>query len=267
MSADNPPIGDDDIDAFIDGRLPPARAAAVERFLSSEPTAQARVAADQMLRDDLRARLAHAAASPIPARLRIASIQAQRRATRLRRLRQVAACVVLVLAGLGAGWEVRGLAQPTTRPVMQAEAMDAIAAHRVFVVETAHPVEVAATQQAHLVQWLSRRVGHPLTAPDLAAQGYELMGGRVLPSGGAAAAQFMYDDRAGHRLTVFVRASDSANTAFQFLQSDGFAAFSWVDAGLGFALVANVDRSRLLQIANATYHQLDPQAPPPTVAQ
>ena len=73
---------------------------------------------------------------------------------------------------------------------------NAIAAHRIYVSERLHPVEVPAEQEAHLVQWLSRRVGKPLTAPNLKPQGYRLIGGRLLPAGGEAAALFMYENRA-----------------------------------------------------------------------
>jgi anti-sigma factor RsiW len=44
---------------------------------------------------------------------------------------------------------------------------DAIAAHRTFSVETRHPVEVGANEEAHLVQWLSKGLGHRLIVPDL----------------------------------------------------------------------------------------------------
>ena len=139
-----------------------------------------------------------------------------------------------------------------------AQAVDAIDAHRVFVVETAHPVEVGVGQQAHLVQWLSRRVGHDLKAPDLQAQGFALMGGRVIPAAGKAAAQFMYQDAAGHRLTLLIRASAPGETRFRFLQAEGFSAFSWNEDGLGFALVAAVGRPVLLALAQDTYRQLAP---------
>jgi anti-sigma factor RsiW len=266
MSEDRRPVGEDDLEAYIDGRLPPERAAMVSTYLASEPAAQARIEADRALRDELRARLAHAAGLPIPSRLRIATIQARRRAAWVGTMKRSAACVLLVMAGMGAGWEARDMAgagmlaerfpQGNSTP----EAADAIAAHRVFVVETAHPVEVGVAQRAHLVQWLSRRVGRPLKVPDLAAQGFELMGGRVLPSGDEAAAQFMYEDGAGHRLTLYVRASEAPDTAFRFVQAEGFSAFSWVDDGLGFAMVANIDRPRLQQIADATYQQLTSRA-------
>ena len=140
-----------------------------------------------------------------------------------------------------------------------------ISAHRVFVVETVHPVEVAASQQAHLVQWLSRRVGHALKVPDLSARGFELMGGRVIPEAGMAAAQFMYQDGEGHRLTLLVRTGGAAEAGFRFVQADGVSAFSWDDDGLSYAIVAGVDRAKLLSLAEATYRQLDPgQSVPPT---
>ena len=79
---------------------------------------------------------------------------------------------------------------------------DALAAHRTFAVEVRHPVEVDAAQEAHLVQWLSKRLGRPLVVPDLSATGYRLMGGRLLPAGSGAAAQLMYENGAGDRPVV-----------------------------------------------------------------
>jgi len=255
------PVGEDDLEQFVDGRLPPDRLEVVRRYLAGHPDHQARVEADQALRAELRRRLAPIGSEAIPSRLRIAALLARRTHERRRWLGAVAAGVALLALGLGAGWEARGWqVEPLPQQRMQrvAEADDAIAAHRVFVVETAHPVEVAASQQAHLLQWLSRRVGHPLRAPDLSALGYRLMGGRILPSEGEAAAQFMYEGAGGvgDRLTLFVRADAQTDTAFRFADAEGDAAFSWVDGGLGFALVAKMDRPALLAVAEAAYRQL-----------
>jgi len=259
------PVGEDDIEQLIDGRLPPERLEAVRRFLAEHPAQQARVAVDEALRIELRRQLDSIAAEAIPSRLRVATLLARRNQAWRRRLGTAAAAVALLAVGLGAGWQVRGWqaeqwrAGPQQPAPRLAEASDAIAAHRVFVVETAHPVEVGVAQQAHLVQWLSRRVGHPLRAPDLSGQGYRLMGGRVLPAEREAAAQFMYErgeGGAGNRLTLYVCADGRADTAFRFADADGFAAFSWIDAGLGFALVAPLDRPALLAVAEAAYQQL-----------
>ena len=53
-------------------------------------------------------------------------------------------------------------------------ARDAMAAHVVYSPEVRHPVEVAAAEQQHLVQWLSKRLGTQLKAPVLQAQGFDL---------------------------------------------------------------------------------------------
>ena len=134
-------------------------------------------------------------------------------------------------------------------------AQGATAAYRTFVVEVAHPVEVGAAQEAHLLQWLSKRLGRPLAAPDLSRFGYRLMGGRLLPAGDAAAAQLMYDDASGRRLTVYVRAASGTETAFRFQQEGDAATFAWIDQGFGFAVTATASRDELLPIAEAVYHR------------
>lgn len=185
MNGGQRPVGDDDIEAFIDGRIDPARGAEVERYLEGNPTVRARVVADRAIKAELRTRLEPVAAEPIPPRLRVGTILARRRHTGLRRPGLPAARGALLAMGMGVGWVARGTGQASARnasAAMTSEGAEAIADHRVFVVETAHPVEVAASQQAHPVQWLSRRVGQPLKIPDFPAQGFELMGGRVLPS-------------------------------------------------------------------------------------
>jgi len=267
VSEDARPVGEDDLEAYVDGRLVGARLAAVEALLATNPALQARVSGDRAVRDALRERLAAVTAQPIPSRLRVATLVAHRRTAFRKLYGAVAASVLLIAIGVGAGWEARGWGDAGAGRTIAGTtaAMAAIGAHRVFVVETAHPVEVASSQQAHLVQWLSRRVGHALKVPDLSARGFELMGGRVIPEAGQAAAQFMYQDGAGNRVTLLVRDGGTEGTRFRFVQDAGFAAFSWVDDGLSFAIVAAVDRPALLALAEDTYRQLDPGAPLPAV--
>lgn len=258
MTMPGAPVGDDDLAALVDGRLTPERRAAVEAWLAEHPDAAARVEADRSQRDDLRARLAFKVEEPIPSRLRIANIRAARRARSLSQLRAVAAAVALVALGGAGGWvakDVAGTGQgASSSPV--AFVSDAVGAYRTFVVEVAHPVEVRAGDEAHLVTWLSKRIGKPLKAPDLTGFGFRLMGGRVLPAGAGAAAMLMYDDDAGTRLTVYVRADKGAETAFQFMREGEVGTFTWLDRGFGFAVSAKADRDRLLPIAEAVYKDL-----------
>jgi anti-sigma factor RsiW len=251
------PIGEDDLQAFVDGRLAPARLETVKAFLASNPALASQVEREIEQREALRARLAFKAQEPIPARLRVANLMAARRRTSRIKPAAIAAAVAwLVIGGLlgvlGSSWWFARLAQDAS------VADNAIAAHRIYVSERVHPVEVPADQEAHLVQWLSRRVGKPLTAPNLNAQGYRLIGGRLLPSGDEAAAQFMYENAGGNRLTIYARSGGTeAQTAFRFEEQNGISAFSWIDNGLSYVVSAKVDRAQLLPIAESIYKQLE----------
>jgi len=262
MTAGTPPIGDDDLQAFIDERLTPVRRGAVEAWLADHPDAAEEVAAGRRDRDLLRTRLAPIAAEPIPARLRIANIRAAKSHRRVRQLRALAAALVVFAAGAAVGALATRNAPgapgrdtaAASLPAPMVVAGDAGAAYRTFVVEVAHPVEVDAAHEAHLMQWLSKRLGRHLAAPDLSRFDYRLMGGRLLPGDTGAAAQLMYEDGAGHRLTVYVQAAKGDQTAFLFRRDDTAATFAWIDAGFGFAVTAATDRDHLLPIAEAVYH-------------
>ena len=77
--------------------------------------------------------------------------------------------------------------------VLHNASVNVVADYDTFSVEARHPAEVLAEEGGHLVQWHSTRLQRPLTAPDLTARGFRLMGGRVLPTANAPAAQLMYD--------------------------------------------------------------------------
>jgi anti-sigma factor RsiW len=133
----------------------------------------------------------------------------------------------------------------------------------VYSPEVRHPVEVAASEQAHLVQWLSKRLGKPLAVPDLSVQGYQLMGGRLLPGDTGARAQFMYQDTSGIRLTLYLGALDTGpngtaggETAFRFTDDGPVPRFYWVDQGFGYALAGPLPREALLALARVVHGQL-----------
>jgi anti-sigma factor RsiW len=248
------PIGEDDLQAAIDGRLDEPRQRLVEAYLAAHPELAARVAEHREHRQALRARLQAKYDEPVPPRLRVAGILAARRSAWRRRLGRAAAAALLVLIGGAAGWTLRGATEVAA--VRSPLTQEAIVAYRTYVVEARHPVEVDAGQEAHLVQWLSRRIGRPLKAPDLAAYGYKLMGGRLLPADVAPAAQLMYQNDRGERLTVYLRADpDHRGTSFRFAEEGGVAAFYWVDDGFGYAVSGPANRQALVRVAEAVYQQ------------
>ncbi len=170
-----------------------------------------------------------------------------------------------VLLAFLAGWA--GHAQwQSASPLADARspqrfARQALAAHVVYLPESRHPVEVEAAQQEHLVQWLSKRLGRTLRVPQLGGEGFELVGGRLLPAEAGARAQFMFQNGQGERLTLYIGAvgaqsSGSGETAFRFTREGPAASFYWVDQGFGYALSGNLPRERLLALADTVYRQL-----------
>ncbi|GAC1574279.1 MAG: anti-sigma factor [Sphingomicrobium sp.] len=261
MTKRESPIGEDDLHAYVDWRLPQERLETVEAYLKSNSDVAAQVSAWRTQRETLRDQLAPKAAEPIPARLRVSNIRAIRRQGRLRQLSLIAASALLLLAGGTVGWIAKS-EWPARNGIQGVMVSDAISAYRTFVVDTAHPVEVKATEQDHLVQWLSNRLGQPIKAPDLTGFGFRLMGGRVLPAAtSGVAAQLMYDDDHGTRLTLYLRNGESGETAYRFVREGNVSAFYWIDRGLGFALSAAASRERLLPIVEAVYRQIEQSKP------
>lgn len=258
MTANHAPIGEDDLQAFIDGRLEGSRLSLMEAYLAEHPDIASRLATDRRHRDSLRAQLEHKFKEPIPARLRIENLQSAQKNRRNSHLRAVAAGLMIFFVGAGSGWlanRFAGAPHTLSRATIHVSRA-AASAYRTYVVEVAHPVEVDASHEAHLLQWLSKRLGRPLKAPDLSRFGYRLMGGRLLPAETGVAAQLMYDDASGKRLTVYVAAGEGGETAFRFKRDGEASTFAWIDQGFGFAVTATADREALLPIAEAVYHTL-----------
>lgn len=254
-------VTDEELQEWVDGRLAEDARATFEQRLLADPALAARAAAYRTQNGALTRALEAKFEGPVPARLHAASIVNARRASRIRPA-QVAALIAAVLVGTGIG--TAGTLQLAGRPdgesIVLASAnsieRDAVAAHLTYVVDVRHPVEVDAGQEQHLVQWLSKRLGKPLVAPNLEPLGYQLMGGRLLPASDRPAAQLMYQDEQGKRLTVYLRADpNSTETSFEYAKIDGLSGFQWADRGFGYVLLGEVERGQLLLAAKAIYDQ------------
>ena len=262
MTPQGRPVEEDDLHARIDGQLPRERTEDADTYLAAHPEEQARFSQYAQQRQELRAAFAAQAGGPIPNRLRVTHLLAQQRRRRRRQLGEIAAALCLIVLGGIGGWAARDLTGPPSSSSPGAVASvitaDAIAAYRTFSVEVRHPVEVDAGQEAHLVQWLSKRLGRQLVVPDLAAADYRLMGGRLLPAEDGPAAQFMYENGNGERLTLYLRTGVGGETVFRYHEEGGIGAFYWSDEGFGYAIAAKADRDLLLRIAEIVYRQTSP---------
>jgi len=172
-----------------------------------------------------------------------------------------AKAAILVGIGVAIGLMVSMVAPRSSDPSLASSQLPlrAARAHLVYASEVRHPVEVDATQQEHLVKWLSKRLGIDLKVPVLAREGFELLGGRLLPGNEGPVAQFMYQDQSGKRLTLYVTRphKGDALTAFRFAQEGPVSVFYWMDSECGYALSGELDRPALAKVATAVYRQLE----------
>ena len=257
-------FSEDDIHRLIDGELSAETAADVAAWVEANPGRKASAAAYRMQRDLIRTRYDGLLNEAVPARLLAAT--RQRTPANQPRFLRLAAQALLALLCIGAGWFGHAWTTRTAAPDAFAfMARRAANAHTVFVPEVRHPVEVGADQEAHLVQWLSKRLAVPVRAPALSRQGFRLVGGRLLPGDDRPEAQFMYQNEAGKRLTLYVvplatAKTAAAESAFRFERFGNVSVFYWSEDGRGFALSGDVTREELLPVARSVYEELNAPA-------
>ena len=262
-------VSEAELHALVDGELTKEERAEVEALLQAAPAEQALARDFADLNEALRARYAGRLDEPVPAEMLrlLARVPSWPPALATRQAALAAAVLIALTAGI-AGYIVRDLRGDGRQEATFVS--NAIGAHSVYVPEVRHPVEVKAAEE-HLVRWLTRRVGAPFVAPSLVEHGWKLMGGRLVPDSGLPAAQFMYEDASGRRLTLYIRKETGlTNTSFRFAEREGFGAFYWIDRPLAYALAGRVRREELMGLANIVYAQLEalassgsPAAPPP----
>ena len=280
------PVTEQELQAYVDDLLPAARRAEIDIYLQARPAEAERIAAYIEQNRALHALFDPILQQPAPQHLTTPAAgmaDAANTGGFFSQWRQLAACAVLALCSGIAGWLLHAatIAPLTARYGASANmalndgadltrlgivdapddalARHAAVAHVTFSPEARHPVEVGVDQEAHLVAWLSKRLGTALRPPKLGPLGYDLIGGRLLPGDDGPVAQFMYQDKAGARLTLYVSTEQAGKreTGFRFSQEGSVSVFYWIDGQFGYALSATIPKAALGQIADAVYRQLE----------
>ncbi len=271
-----PTISDSQLSAWLDDQLEADERARVDAWLREHPEDAARVRLWAADAEALRTRLDAVLAEPVPARLEQAlwrRAPARARSAFAGWQRWAAALAIFALGGvLGAAMVWRAERPAVLQAAAQANGQGwvqrAAVAHSVYVPEVRHPVEVKA-QEEHLARWLTKRLEMPVKLFDLRAQGFELVGGRLLPDAKGPGAQLMYqaigEAPAGQtplRVTVYLRKPDDGTpAAFRYEQRGATGLFYWVEGAraghpaCGYALVGELPKERLLALAQAIEQQ------------
>jgi anti-sigma factor RsiW len=261
------------LSAFVDGELPHAQRAAIEAQLQQHPQDAARVAAWRAQKAALRALCG------VPQRTERGDAD-ESRATAGQRAAEETSFILVrrnapwwQRAGLAACWLALGagvaLAVGPLAPRLTGGAWSGVlpgvwgtaggqppsfaqradVAYAVYTPERRHPVEVAASEEEHLITWLSKRLNRPLSVPSLQEYGYSLVGGRLLPGEAGPAAQFMYENSGGARLTLYVTGAPRDQTVFRLFRDGPRRTFYWVSDGMGYALSGPIAEGKLRSIA------------------
>jgi anti-sigma factor RsiW len=255
----NTPVTDDELHVYVDGERPADRRSAVEAWLANHPGDAARIAAWRGLAESVRARYGSVIDEPVPDRLTLNRVMRKHRSWAT--IAAAAALAAFVFGGV-AGWMARGAsaAAPSEVALFTAEAFNA---HKLYINEVRHPIEVKADED-HLLPWLSRRVGTTLRAPDLGSFDLKLLGGRLLPGINGPAALFMYEGANGERFTIYCSRLHEARTSFRYNANGGFGAVRWIEGNYGWVVSGPKDKERLTAVAVAAYDQVEGRTPPPS---
>src|ERR1700675_417971 len=246
------PVTEDELHAYVDNELPAERRGNVEAWLAAHPDDAERGRSWREMAEAWHARYGAVADEPVPKRLEIERL--------VRRPREwifgaIAATLLAFVAGGSVGWLARGAA--TSPSAFQNLTLDALDAHRLYVVEVRHPVEVPGSERVHLQQWLTKRCGWDVRAPELDGTGLKLVGGRLLPGPTGPASFLMYESASGERFTVYTARAETETTQMRYARQDNDGALFWADNGVGYVVSGGSDRERLSQVAPLVYDQIE----------
>lgn len=264
MTVDNTPVTHDELHAFVDGELPADRQEAVNAWLATHPDDAALVAAWRVQADAIRSRFGAAASEPVPERLAIENVlrASSRNGWRMAAAAAAIAAIVAGSVGGAAGWMLGSAASASAPTNFESFTHGALAAHRLYIGEVRHPIEVRAAE-THLLPWLSRRIGTTVRAPELSSFDLTLLGGRLLPGVNGPAALFMYESASGERFTLYCSKLNLERSGLRYNANEQFAAIHWIEGGYGYVVSGPVDKPRLKAIARSAYEQMENRPPPP----
>ena len=289
------PFDETDCHAFVDGQMDLDRRAAFMRALSANPDLKSRLRTWKEQNEALLATFGPVLSEPVPVRLMPTSVGRDQRAARIETVRPaprpapplragpdrgrggagslvgVAVLAFLIGALLAFGLLEAFVDRPGGRTSLQdaapagfgrALAQRAYEAHETFATDLNHPVEVSALDRPALIRWIQHRLALPVRIPDLRSEGWELLGGRILPGELGPAAYLLYTN--GVERLGFYMARTNARQSDEVAIYDNDAGLAsaayWTDEPIGYALTTSRDAAWLSRSAPALVRSIKAQA-------
>lgn len=261
-------IQEDDLHAYVDNQLSEEKRLAVEALMRNDPNIAAQIHQWQLQNTAISEYFDKESFDDIPEKLNLNKIKnnenllhISKKKPQVQRWFYAMAASVFLMIGSGvSGWFAHSIFEPV-QPNVPTFANMAISAYEVFSVEVLHPVEVGAEKKEHLVKWLSKRIDHPIKMPELENYGYKLLGGRLLSmQKGRAAAQFMYENQQGKRITLLVSKSPVyKDHAFLFKNENSVNSYYWMDSNVAYSVSGEMAQKNLHNLSQGIYQQINNQ--------
>ena len=252
MTSFRDPPSEEEINRYVDGVADERSCALIERWLEDEPDELRRVDDYLRLNEALHVAYRKPPGDPQPPALIRIEQQLSRRLA-LRRLTWRFRIGRPVFACLGGAAVVAGMIWFGSSLVWHMPpgyAGEAVEAHLLFAPEQERPVEIPGNRRAELVTWLSKRVGVPVSLPDLSDAGYHLLGGRLVTNDKKPAAQLMYSTADGRRITLFITEADGTKQSVaEAFDGEEVRFVCWQDGAASYALVGTEDSALLRSLS------------------
>jgi anti-sigma factor RsiW len=247
------PIGEDDLMAWVDGRLPPERTKLVDDYLAEHSHVAGRLRLQREQRLALSVAFSAVTSEPIPSAMRVDAIAARRRLDP--QWWHAAAAALLLAVGFGGGWSVRTTTLPPQAGI-GALAREATYNYRVYASDLQRGAEIGPDDRRQLVSWASQRIGSRIAIPDLASSGYRFAGGRLVATPHGAAVMFLYEGPSSTRLAVLSRPMEVDKAAGMTATIEGDVnRITWADRGIGYSIVAPGSPAQLQPLADTIRRQ------------
>lgn len=246
----NVPPDEQDIHAYVDGRMDDASRARMDAWLDRHP---GRAEAIRRWRHDaqqLRAALAGLPDTAGQGGLDPAAVRTRRRHRKRTRMTTAALLVLTLAIGAVGGWQAHTWTMPAPAPPMG----DALQAYRMFASAGDTDLDVTQGRLGSLQRWLDQHFEHAAQLPDLTGAGFHTVGARLIATATGPAAMVVYKNTQGQAIGFYIRPPSRRKG---FLprgkrRAGRLVVAYWSDSSYNYALVSHADAPQLRAVNQAS---------------